>query len=78
MALISKIVSEGEGDTTDGDKVMRSLVGYSYASPRGQVTIAPSRELIEDFIVRRVEKSGEGLRNVVIDTIPRVDPATFK
>jgi len=78
MALIFKIVSEGEGDTTDGDKVMRSLVGYSYESPRGQVTIAPSRELIEDFIVRRVEKSGEGLRNVVIDTIPRVDPATFK
>jgi len=78
MALIFKAVSERDGDTTDGDKVMRSLVGYTYASPRGQVTIAPSRELIEDFIVRRVEKTGEGLRNVIIDTIPRVDPATFK
>jgi branched-chain amino acid transport system substrate-binding protein len=78
MALLFKAVSEGEGDTTDSDKVMRSLVGYTYASPRGQVTIAPSRELVEDFIVRRVEKAGEGLRNVVIDTIPQVDPATFK
>jgi branched-chain amino acid transport system substrate-binding protein len=78
MALIFKAVSERDGDTTDGDKVMRSLVGYTYASPRGQVTIAPSRELIEDFIVRRVEKTGEGLRNVIIDTVPRVDPATFK
>ena len=78
MALIFKAVSERDGDTTDGDKVMRSLVGYTYASPRGQVTIAASRELIEDFIVRRVEKTGEGLRNVIIDTIPRVDPAMFK
>ena len=78
MALIFKAVSEGEGDTTDGDKVMRSLVGYIYASPRGQVTIAPSRELVEDFIVRRVEKTGEGLHNVIIDTIPQVDPTTFK
>ena len=75
MALIFKAVSEGD---IDGDKVMRSLVGYTYKSPRGQVTIAPSRELVEDFIVRRVEKTGEGLRNVVIDTIPRVDPVTFK
>jgi branched-chain amino acid transport system substrate-binding protein len=78
MALVFKAVSEREGEATDGDKVMRSLVGYTYKSPRGQVTIAPSRELVEDFIVRRVENTGEGLRNVIIDTIPRVDPATFK
>jgi branched-chain amino acid transport system substrate-binding protein len=76
MALIFKAVSEG--DAADGDRVMRSLVGYAYESPRGKVTIAPSRELVEDFIVRRVEKSGQGLRNVIIDTIPQVDPATFK
>jgi branched-chain amino acid transport system substrate-binding protein len=75
MALIFKAVSEGD---LDGDKVMRSLVGYTYESPRGKVTIAPSREPVEDFIVRRVEKTGEGLRNVIIDRIPRVDPATFK
>ena len=75
MALIFKVVAEGE---TDGDKVLRSLMGYTYKSPRGQVTISPSREPIEDFIVRRVEKTPEGLRNVIIDTIPQVDPATFK
>jgi branched-chain amino acid transport system substrate-binding protein len=75
VALIFKVVSEGD---LDGDKAMRSLVGYTYESPRGKVTIAPSREPVEDFIVRRVEKTGEGLRNVIIDRIPRVDPATFK
>jgi branched-chain amino acid transport system substrate-binding protein len=75
MALVFKAVSEGD---LDGDKMMRSLVGYTYESPRGKVTIAPSREPVEDFIVRRVERTGEGLRNVIIDTIPRVDPATFK
>jgi branched-chain amino acid transport system substrate-binding protein len=75
MALIFKAVSAGE---LEGDKVMRLLAGSTYDSPRGQVTIAPSRELVEDFIVRRVENTGEGLRNVIIDTIPRVDPAAFK
>lgn len=77
MALIFKVLSD-EANAGDGETVMRSLVGYSYASPRGQVTIAPSRELVEDFIVRRVEKTADGLRNVIIDTIPQVDPATFK
>jgi branched-chain amino acid transport system substrate-binding protein len=75
MALIAKALSEGD---VDGDKVMKLLVGYTYESPRGKVTISPSREPVEDFIVRRVEKTGDGFRNVIIDTIPQVDPATFK
>lgn len=76
MALIYKVVGEMQGDRLDGDAVMASLAGYSWTSPRGKVTIdAATREPIEDFVIRRVEDTDRGLRNVVIATIPQVVPA---
>lgn len=76
MALIYKVVGEMQGDRLDGDAVMASLAGYSWTSPRGKVTIdAETREPIQDFVIRRVEDTDRGLRNVVIATIPQVVPA---
>ena len=77
MALIFRAVSEMHGKAIDGDAVMKSLIGYSFDSPRGKVTIGTDREPIEDFIVRQVQKTSSGMRNVVIETIPQVNPQTF-
>jgi len=58
----------------DGDKMIAAVKGYSWKSPRGPVEIDPqSRELIQDFYIRRVEKVDGKLVNVVLKTIPAVN-----
>lgn len=62
------------GKPFDGDAAMKSVIGYSWKSPRGPVTIHPSRELVQNFYVRRVEKVGGKMQNTVIHTFPSVEP----
>jgi len=62
------------GKRFDGDAAMKSVTGYSWKSPRGPVTIHPSRELVQNFYVRRVEKVGGKMQNTVIHTFPSVEP----
>ncbi len=74
MALIYALATEMGADF-NGDAVMAKLAGYSWASPRGKITLdAESREPIQDFVIRRVEDVDGQLRNVVVDTIPQVHP----
>jgi hypothetical protein len=57
---------------------MELMKGYSWMSPRGKVTLDPtSREPVEDYVIREVQLTSAGYRNIVIDTIPQVNPATF-
>ena len=66
------------GQPLDSAKEMELIKGFSWASPRGKVTFDPtSREPIEDFMIREVRADGGGYRNVIIDTFPQVNPATF-
>lgn len=78
MGLVFKILEARTGKDLDSTQEMELLKGYSWMSPRGKVTVDPaSRELIEDFVIREVQQTPSGFRNVVIDTIPQVNPATF-
>lgn len=76
MALVFKLLEAQAGKALDGDAAMAALKGYSWTSPRGQVTL-DNRETIQDFFVREVRETPSGLRNVVIETFPQVNPATF-
>jgi branched-chain amino acid transport system substrate-binding protein len=63
------------GKRFDGATAVKSLLGYSYKSPRGPVTIDPeTRENIQNFYVRRVDKQAGKLVNVVIKTFEQVPP----
>ena len=78
MGLVFKLLADQAGQALDGPKEMELLKGYSWISPRGKVTLDPAtREPIEDFVIREVQETPAGYRNVVIDTIPQVNPATF-
>jgi branched-chain amino acid transport system substrate-binding protein len=75
MAAIFHVVTEQKGNI-DPDKTMELLKGWKYESPRGPIMIDPeTRDIVQNEYLRRVEKVGGQLENVVIETIPMVkDP----
>jgi branched-chain amino acid transport system substrate-binding protein len=79
MGVIAMLLEKQAGQPLDSAKEMDLIKGFSWTSPRGKVTFDPtSREPIEDFMIREVRPvEGGGYRNVIIDTFPQVNPATF-
>jgi branched-chain amino acid transport system substrate-binding protein len=65
------------GGKTDGDSLIAAARGLRWESPRGPMMIDPdTRDVVQNVYIRRVEKVGGELKNVVFDTIPMVkDPA---
>ena len=58
---------------------LATLRGFSWKSPRGPVTIdAATREPIENYYIRRVEKKDGKMQNVVIKTLEAVKPPGVK
>ncbi len=79
LHLAYRMLQGQAGKPFDGEAAVKSLLGYSYKSPRGPVTIdPPTRENIQNFYVRRVEKHGDKLQNVVIKTFEQVQPPPAK
>jgi branched-chain amino acid transport system substrate-binding protein len=68
---------EKTGGKTDADALIAAAKGLSWESPRGPLLIDPeTRDIVQTVYIRRVEKVGDGLRNVEIDSVPNVkDPA---
>jgi branched-chain amino acid transport system substrate-binding protein len=80
MQLAYKMIADQAGKPFNGEIAVKSLVGYSFKSPRGPVTIDPaSRELVQNFYLREVVKGSDGVKlNRVIKTWERVQPAVLK
>jgi branched-chain amino acid transport system substrate-binding protein len=66
------------GGKTDADALVAAARGLKWESPRGPMQIDPAtRDIVQTIYIRRVEKVGGGLRNVVIDKIENVkDPGS--
>ncbi len=64
------------GGKADGDSLIAAAKGMSWESPRGPIMIDPdTRDIVQTVYIRRVEKVGDGLRNVEFDKVPNVkDP----
>jgi branched-chain amino acid transport system substrate-binding protein len=64
------------GGKADGDSLIAAAKGMSWISPRGPITIDPeTRDIIQTVHIFRVEKVGDGLRNVEFDKVENVkDP----
>jgi branched-chain amino acid transport system substrate-binding protein len=57
----------------DPEVAMNAVRGYSWKSPRGQLTVDPeTREMIVNMYIRRVESVNNRLENVVVDTFNAV------
>jgi branched-chain amino acid transport system substrate-binding protein len=72
MELIFHMV-KATGGAHDGEKMMAAVKGYSWASPRGPVSIDPkTREIIENMYIGRIESENGRMINKVIATYPAV------
>ena len=75
MHAIADVISR-LGPKVDGDKGMEVLKGWKVVSPRGPIQIDPDeRDIIQTQYIRRVQKVGDALGNVVFDRFEAVkDP----
>ncbi len=76
MAAIFSVIKETKGQA-DGDKAMAVLKGWKNPeSPRGPIMIDPdTRDIVQNVYIRRVEKRGERLANVELETMTQIkDP----
>jgi branched-chain amino acid transport system substrate-binding protein len=64
------------GGKTDGDSLIAAAKGMKWESPRGPMSIDPeTRDVVQTIYIRRVEKVGGELVNVVFDQVENVkDP----
>jgi branched-chain amino acid transport system substrate-binding protein len=75
MHLLYKMAESQSGKAFDGDSAVKSILGYKWNSPRGPVMIDPvSRDIVENYYIRKVEKIDGQLRNVVVSTYPQQMP----
>jgi branched-chain amino acid transport system substrate-binding protein len=66
------------GGKTDAEALVGAAKGLKWESPRGPMQIDPAtRDIVQTIYIRKVEKVGDGLRNVVIDKVENVkDPGS--
>ena len=66
------------GGKTDAEGLVAAAKGLKWESPRGPMQIdAQTRDIVQNISIRRVEKVGKDLRNVVIDKAENVkDPGS--
>jgi len=75
MAAIAHAISAQDGEVT-ADGTMAALKGWTFASPRGQITIdADTRDIVMDVNVHKVVEDGDRLRIEVLETVPQVKDA---
>ena len=73
--ILYKMVESQQGKAFDGDVGCQVGPGYKWNSPRGPVAIdAASRDIIENYYIRRVEKVDGQLRNVLVETYQQQPP----
>jgi branched-chain amino acid transport system substrate-binding protein len=75
MHLIYEALKKAGGNT-DGDVLIGAAKGMAWDSPRGPMSIDPAtRDVVQTVYMRRVERVGDRLVNVVFDKIDNVkDP----
>ncbi len=71
MAAIFSAINATKGQV-DADKVMAALRGWKNPdSPRGEIMIDPdTRDIVQHIYIRRVEKQGDHLANIEVETLP--------
>jgi branched-chain amino acid transport system substrate-binding protein len=67
------------GGKADGEGLVNAIKGMKWESPRGPAMIDPAtRDIVQNVYIQRVQKVGNNIVNVVIDTIKDVKDPTHK
>jgi branched-chain amino acid transport system substrate-binding protein len=70
MRLIAETLNKTKG-VTDADVFIEAVKGAKWVSPRGAISIDPAtRDIVQTVYVRKVEKVGGRLQNIVFDQVP--------
>jgi branched-chain amino acid transport system substrate-binding protein len=78
MHLIYEGLKKTSGKA-DGDSLVAAIKGMKWDSPRGPAMIDPAtRDIVQNVYIQRVQKVGNNIVNVVIDTIKDVKDPTHK
>jgi branched-chain amino acid transport system substrate-binding protein len=79
MHLVYEALKKTNGDT-DGDKLIGTMKGMKWESPRGPISIDPeTRDIVQNIYMRKVEKVNGELYNVEFQTFEAVkDPMKKK
>jgi branched-chain amino acid transport system substrate-binding protein len=78
MHLIYEALKKTKGKA-DGDALVTAIKGMKWESPRGPIMIDPAtRDIVQNVYIRRVEKVGNDIVNVEIDTFKDVKDPTHK
>ena len=78
MHLIYEGLKKTNGNA-DGDALVGAIKGMKWDSPRGPAMIDPAtRDIVQNVYIQRVQKVGNNIVNVVIDTIKDVKDPTHK
>jgi branched-chain amino acid transport system substrate-binding protein len=74
LAAIVHAVQATKGKMDDGDAAVKSLLGWKFDSPRGQIMIDPeTRDVVMNEYLDEVVKGADGkLHEKVLETIPNV------
>jgi len=77
MHVIYEALKKASGKT-DAASLVAAAKGLKFESPRGPFQIDPeTRDVVQTIYVRKVEKVGDGLRNVAFDKVENVkDPGS--
>ncbi len=77
MHLIYEALKKSNG-STDGETNVKAMMGLSWESPRGPVSVDPeTRDLVQNIYIRRAERRADGeIWNVEFATVPAVRDVT--
>jgi branched-chain amino acid transport system substrate-binding protein len=65
------------GGKADGDSLIAAAKGMKWESPRGPISIDPdTRDIVQNIYIRKVQKVGDAIVNVDIDTVANVKDPT--
>lgn len=65
------------GGKADGDSLIAAMKGMKWESPRGPISIDPdTRDIVQNVYIRKVQKVGDAIVNVDIDTVANVKDPT--
>jgi branched-chain amino acid transport system substrate-binding protein len=76
MHVLYRMIDSQKGKAFDGPAAVQAVRGYKWASPRGPAMIdAGSRDIVHNEYIRRMQKVGGRIDNVVVQTFRDVrDP----
>jgi hypothetical protein len=72
MMTICTALNKIGGNIEDTNALLKVLRDIKIKSPMGWIGFDKNQNVIKDVQIRRVEKVGEAIRNVVLEVIPQV------